>query len=222
MSEPEGESVEVQVRAGGDQNSVFVIPTRSICENNINLVVKSAVENDDSTAQTEVSTEDENSLREKFSFGSISLTESAETSQCNGNKIDAPRPVWKVRPDKGNLFSIGEAIMPSEDQILEYQKNSLFDLDLSDDDIDITPGPKLTGENRVDSLYSESRAEFYRGYSLGTFVGDKSHMSERSASSRSMFPPDTLNTESRIGFYSVSSSAVEEPLSCREKLEQVC
>jgi hypothetical protein len=217
MSEPEVESVEVQVGDGGDPNRVFVFQTIPVEENKLNLLVKCASGNDDSTARTENSTEDESSLRERFSFGSLSLTESAETFHSHGSKVDAARQLWRARLDQGNLYSIGEA------KIQEFQKNSLFDLDLSDDDLDTTtPGIKLTTDNRVDSLYSESRAEFYRGYSLGTFVGEKSHTREGSESSKSTFVPILLNTDSRVGFYRVSSSALEEPLSCREKLDQVC
>ena len=240
MSEPEDEAVEVQVQAGGDHNCVFIFPTRPVDENkiNLNLLVKSAVDNDESTAQTETSTDvDENSLRERFSFGSLSFSDTG-TFQSHDNAVHAPQP-WRVRSNRDNLFSIGEANASSNVQTHEFQKNSLFDLDLSDDDqsqnaIDTSSGNKLdsskvdaSNDESIDifqdkyTLYSESRAEFYRGYSIGNFVGDKLHSCERSASSKSMFPTDTLNTDSRIEFYRVSSSVHEEPLSCREQLDQV-
>ena len=258
----EGEAIEVQLQAGGDHNCVFVFPktnidgnkinlnllvksvTRPVDESKINLPVKSVVDNDESTAKTEASTDvDENSLRERFSFGSLSLSDTG-TFQSHDNAVHAPQP-WRVRSKRDNLFSIGEANGSLNDQNHKFQKNSLFDLDLDDDDlsrnaIDKSFGIKLASGNPADSsevdastdesveifhdkyrLYSDSRAEFYRGYSLGNFVGDKLHSCERSASSKSMFPTGTLNTDSRIGFYRVSSSVYEEPLSCQEKFDQV-
>ena len=90
---------------------------------------------------------------------------------------------------------------------------------------------------------SESRAQFYGGYSHSNIAsynvngGNKlddslSHAdffnngparpNSTSAGSSSMFAEDTLKTDSRIAFYSVAcSDTVEEPLSCREKVVQV-
>ena len=240
MPESEGEAVEVQVQAVGGQNIVFVFPTRPVDEDKINSLLKNPADSDESTARTETLTDvDESSFRDKFSFGSHSSTESPGTFQTHNNIVHAPHQLWRVRSNQVNLFSIGEANKSACDQTCDFQKNSLFDLDLSDDDDDRRPGIKLASENEFDSayfasneessdmfrdtytLYSESRAEFYRGYSIGNFVGEKVQNSERSASSRSMFAADTLNTDSRIGFYRVSTSIHEEPLSCRQKLEQV-
>jgi hypothetical protein len=239
MPESEGEAVEVQVQAVGGQNIVFVFPTRPVDEDKINSLLKNPVDSDESTARTETLTDvDESSLRDKFSFASFSSTESPGTFQPRDNIVHAPRQLWRVRSNQVNLFSIGEANKSACDQTCEFQKNSLFDRDLSDDDDDRRPGIKFVSENEFDSsyfasndessdmfrdtcaLYSESRAEFYRGYSLGNFVGEKDQTSERSASSRSIFAADTLNTD-QIGFYRVSSSIHERPLSCREKLDQV-
>jgi len=240
MPESEGEAVEVQVQAVGGQNIVFVFPTRPVDEDKTNSFLKNPVDSDESTARTETLTDvDESSLRDKFSFGSLSSTDSPGTFRPHDNIAHAPRQLWRVRSNQVNLFSVGEANKSACDQTCEFQKNSLFDRDLSDDDDDRRPGINFFSENEFDSsyfasndessdmfrdtctLYSESRAEFYRGDSLGNFVGEKVQTSERSASSRSMFAADTLNTDSQIGFYRVSSSIHERPLSCRQKLEQV-
>jgi hypothetical protein len=240
MPELEGEAVEVQ--AGGGHNSVFVFSTRPVDEDKINSLLKNPEDSDESTARTETLTDvDENSLRDKFSFASHSSTESSGTFRPHDNIVHAPRQLWRAHSNQVNLLSIGEAIKSSCDQTREFQKNSLFDLDFSDDEDDRRPGIKLVSENETISLYfdsndesescdkfrdtlslySESRAEFYRGYSIGNSVRDKVQNRERSASSRSMFPADTLNTNSCIAFYRVSSSINEEPLSCSQKLEQV-
>ena len=239
MPESEGEAIEVQVQAEGSQRIVFVFPTRPVDEDKTNSLLKNPADSDQSTARTETLTDsDEYSLRDKFSYGSHSSTESPGTFQMHNNIVRVPRQLWRVRSNQVNLFSTGEANKSACDQTCDFQKNSLFDLDLSDDDDDHRPGIKLFSENELDSAYvasdddsdmfrdtytsdSESRAEFYRGYSIGNFVGEKVQNSERSASSRSMFAADTLNTDSGIGFYRVSTSIHEEPLSCRQKLEQV-
>mmetsp|Transcript_43107 Transcript_43107/g.73532 ORF Transcript_43107/g.73532 Transcript_43107/m.73532 type:complete len:345 (-) Transcript_43107:913-1947(-) len=83
-------------------------------------------------------------------------------------------------------------------------------------------------------LHTESRAEFYGGCGRSAFSTGSTvlHSSESRAefyggrgrsgfdSTGSMFADGALNTDSRIGFYRVSCSDTQEPLSCREKTEQ--
>jgi len=86
-------------------------------------------------------------------------------------------------------------------------------------------------------LHTESRADFYGGYSRsiftpGSIAGNALRNTESRAdfyggsgrsnfaSQGSMFADGTLDTSSRVGFYRVSCSEYEEPLSCRQKLEQ--
>lgn len=105
-------------------------------------------------------------------------------------------------------------------------------------------GPSFASPSSMNGkgfLHSDSRAQFYGGYSHSNLVSP-GRVHNKALSSRdepwegryaqpagksagSMFPDDkldtTLDTDSRIDFYHVSYSESEEPLTCREKLEQV-
>jgi len=77
---------------------------------------------------------------------------------------------------------------------------------------------------------SESRAEFYRGYSNSHFLSPSSIAGNtlRNTESRAefyggddrSFAERKLKSDLRVGFYRVSCSDSEDPLSCRQKLEQ--
>ena len=204
------------------------------------------VETDASTLVTEVSTDvDETSLRENIiSFGSLYLTKShGGTFNSQTSSSFDTSPVLRVRSKQkqADLLSITEA--RGNHKPYPRQEASLLDFDDDIDDYPADIGIKSMHGKKV--LSSESQDDmiaydFYGGYSQYTrsdstehsfIVGNATDNSERrmkfyhpagynSTSTASMFARNTLNTNSRVGFYTVQCSDTEEPLSCREKIEQ--
>ena len=203
-------------------------------------------ETDASTLVTEVSTDvDETSLRENIiSFGSLYLTKShggTFNSQTSSSFDTSPVSRVRSKQKQADLLSITEA--GGKHKPYPRQEASLLDFD---DDTDGYPGDiGMKSMHGQKALSSESQDdmiadEFYGGYSQYTrsdstehsfIVGNATDNSERrmkfyhpagynSASTASKFARNTLNTNSRVGFYTVQCSDTEEPLSCREKIEQ--
>ena len=190
---------------------------------------KGFLETDESTARTvstSRSSDDDMSLREKYSFtpGSLYVTSSNSTIQI-GNLTSESYSYSPVRLTRNDMIRIAEAageVITDKPQPCKKVR-SLMDDDDDDHDDDI--GIKTTLENKLSSesdydaklkLNPTSTAsiagDFYKGYSQDV----------KSSSSRSMFAKNTLNTSSSQvgGCYKVMSTETEEPLSCREKLDQ--
>ena len=188
---------------------------------------KGFLETDESTARTvSTSSDDDISLREKYSFtpGSLYVTSSNSTIQI-GNLTSESYSYSPVRLTRNDMIRIAEAageVITDKPQPCKKVRSLLDD---DDDDHDDDIGIKTTLENKLSSesdydaklkLNPTSTAsiagDFYKGYSQDV----------KSSSSRSMFAKNTLNTSSSQvgGCYKVMSTETEEPLSCREKLDQ--
>lgn len=227
LPERAAEVIEVQVLADIDhgKSHCFVLEsTPSADASTIEYLVKKGAnlrlnDNDDATARTEVSTEfDENSLREKFSFGNLYLADTG-TFTSKHSSFDTSRS--STLRDRENSFS------------KKITKNaSLLDLD-DDDDLqrDALYRRRFFGSNvsisiseRSQSVIDESLSTMSRSH----FYGDCSPKSNTHSNglpyyalSRSRFAKGTLDTDSPIDLYRVSCSESQEPLSCQDKLE-VC
>ena len=230
----EGDAFEVQVNNWDEHklDHVSVIrTTRAVEDTRLRLpLVKSPAyyNNDESTAPTHASTDiDDTSLREALSFGSLSLNDTGRgvvQSHCerdnnNSTTVDARRShLWRVRSSNQNnnlVDSIGESNGSSLfDQNCDCQNKSLFDVDLDDDDPNVSNtsilGIQLANHDPSTSTTNERSSK-------KQFCFDNT-----SSSSKSMHLTGVRNTESyniyRVSTYSQDN---EEPLSCQQKLVQV-
>lgn len=232
----EGDAFEVQVN-NWDVNHdalldhVSVIRTSAV-EDTLRLLVplvKSPAyyNNDESTAPTHASTDiDDVSLHREFSFGSLLLNDAGrgvvqshyEHDSNNRTTVDSKQlsHSWRVHSfnQQSNLVdSIVESNGSSSiyDQNCDCQDKSLFDVDLDDEDPNVSNtlilGIQLA--NHDPSTTANQRSS-------------KSCSDNISSSSKSMYLTGTRNTES-YNVYGVStySQDNEEPLSCQQKLVQV-
>eukprot|EP00578_Thalassiosira_sp_NH16_P019699 CAMPEP_0181092716 /NCGR_PEP_ID=MMETSP1071-20121207/9063_1 /TAXON_ID=35127 /ORGANISM="Thalassiosira sp., Strain NH16" /LENGTH=327 /DNA_ID=CAMNT_0023174907 /DNA_START=32 /DNA_END=1015 /DNA_ORIENTATION=+ len=149
------------------------------------------VDNDESTARTEISTEiDEMSLREKISSGSLYLS-NINVGTCNSqaSSFDASR-IASVRSKQSDLLSIAKPKGSKNTQSDEFENHnkSLFDMD-DDDDASIANGIDMKTALLRETLSNESQVDFYGGdQSNYTYAGS--------------IIQDTMTSESRTDFYS--------------------
>jgi hypothetical protein len=186
--------------------------------------------NDESTAPTHASTDiDDVSLLREFSFGSLSLNDAGRgvfqshydhDNNDNTTTVDDAKQQshsWRVHSfnQQSNIVdSIGESNGSSSllDQNCDFQDKSLFDVDLDDDDPNVSNtsilGIQLANHNPSTSTTNQRSS--------------KKQFRFDSSPSKSMLRTGTWNTES-YNFYRVStySQDNEEPLSCQQKLVQV-
>jgi hypothetical protein len=215
---------------------VSVIRTKRTVEDTrlrLLVLVKSPAYNDESTAPTDASTDiDDASLLREFSFGSLSLNDAGRdvvqshyehdnNDNATTNVDDAKQQShsWRVHSfnQQSNIVdSIGESNGSSSllDQNCDFQDKSLFDVDLDDDDPNVSNtsilGIQLANHDPSSSTTNQrsSKKQF--------------RFDDISSSSKSLLLTGTRNTES-YNFYRVStySQDNEEPLSCQQKLVQV-
>ena len=232
------DAFEVQVHDWDEHklDQVSVIRTKRTVEDTrlrLLVLVKSPAYNDESTAPTDASTDiDDASLLREFSFGSLSLNDAGrdvvQSHYEHDNNDNATTYVddakqqshsWRVHSfnQQSNIVdSIGESNGSSSllDQNCDFQDKSLFDVDLDDDDPNVSNtsilGIQLASHDPSSSTTNQrsSKKQF--------------RFDDISSSSKSLLLTGTRNTES-YNFYRVStySQDNEEPLSCQQKLVQV-
>ena len=234
LSETDAEAIEIQVLANINhgKSQCFVLESSPTADaSTIDYLLKKGAnnkasnDNDDLTTQTAISTEfDEYSLPEKLSFSSLYLADTG-TFSSKHNSFDTSSSSTRPGRKSSRMSTKHASLLDLDDEVVvqtdAFYNRRFFGSDLSREIERVHPLSARSQSVREETLSTLSRADFYGGYSptSNSATNGLSNDLSNYALSRSRFDKGKLETVSPNEFYRVSGSELQEPLSCKDKLE---